>query len=194
MFYRFLAVLCRIFFSVFYRVEYKGLENVPKEGPVLVCCNHISLLDMFLIAHRIPRKVYFMAKKELFSIPFLNVIIKALGAFPVNRGHGDVNAAKTTLQLLSEGKAVGIFPEGTRFKKSKVRVRPKSGAVLFALESGAPVVPVGIFGDYRLFSRMKVVYGRPYKMEWKSGEKPAKADLQKMADDLMDKIYSFEKY
>lgn len=190
MFYRILAVICRGFFSLFFRVEYKGLENVPEEGPLLVCCNHISLLDMFLIAHRIPRRVYFMAKKELFKIPVVNYIIKVLGAFPVNRGHGDLNAAKTVLKLLSEGKAVGIFPEGTRYKKSKTRVKPKSGAVLFAMESGAPVLPVGIFGDYRIFSRMKVVYGKPYKIERNDREKPGKADLQNMADELMNKIYS----
>jgi len=193
MFYWFMARLCRIFFSLFFRVEYKGLENVPEEGPLIVCCNHISLLDMFLFAHRIPRKVYFMAKKELFRIPVLNTIIKALGAFPVNRGHGDLNAAKTTLQLLNEGKAVGIFPEGTRSKKSKTRVKTKSGAVLFAIESGAPILPVGIFGDYRVFSKMKVVYGKPFSIERNDGEKAGKADLQKMAEDLMDRIYSLER-
>ena len=193
MFYWFMARLCRIFFSLFFRVEYKGLENVPEEGPLIVCCNHISLLDMFLFAQRIPRKVYFMAKKELFRIPVLNTIIKALGAFPVNRGHGDLNAAKTTLQLLNEGKAVGIFPEGTRSKKSKTRVKPKSGAVLFAIESGAPILPVGIFGDYRVFSKMKVVYGKPFSIERNDGEKAGKADLQKMAEDLMDRIYSLER-
>ena len=192
MFYWFVAGLCRIFFSVFFRVEYKGLENVPKEGPLIVCCNHISLLDMFLFGHRIPRKVYFMAKKELFRIPVLNTIIKALGAFPVNRGHGDLNAAKTTLQLLNEGKAVGIFPEGTRSKKAKARVKPKSGAVLFALESGAPILPVGIFGNYRIFSKIRVVYGKPFRIERNKDEKAAKADLQKMAEDLMDKIYSLQ--
>ncbi|ANX01383.1 acyl-phosphate glycerol 3-phosphate acyltransferase [Thermoclostridium stercorarium subsp. leptospartum DSM 9219] len=192
MFYNFLAFLCRIFFSVFFRVEYKGLENVPENGPLIVCCNHISLLDMFLFAHRMPRKIYFMAKKELFRIPVLNSIIKALGAFPVNRGHGDVNAAKTTLNLLSEGKAVGIFPEGTRYKKVKKRVRPKNGAVLFALESGALILPVGIFGNYRIFSKMKVVYGKPYKLQWNREGKPTKEDLQNMADALMEKIYSLE--
>ncbi|NLM10270.1 MAG: 1-acyl-sn-glycerol-3-phosphate acyltransferase [Clostridiaceae bacterium] len=192
MFYRFVANLCRIFFSIFFRVNYEGLENVPEEGPLIVCCNHISLLDMFLFAHRIPRKVYFMAKKELFRIPLVNVIIKALGAFPVNRGHGDLNAAKTTLQLLNEGKAVGIFPEGTRRNKAKGRVRPKSGAALFALESGASILPVGIFGNYRLFSKIRVVYGKPYKLVWENSEKASKSDLQDMVDELMDKIYSLE--
>jgi len=192
MFYWFVVGLCKIFFSVFFRVEYKGLENVPEEGPLIICCNHISLLDMFLFGHRIPRKVHFMAKKELFGIPLVNVAIKALGAYPVNRGHGDLNAAKTTLQLLNEGKAVGIFPEGTRSKKVKGRVRPKSGAVLFAIESGAPILPVGIFGDYRIFSKMKVVYGKPFKIEWNNGEKAVKSDLQNLVDGLMDNIYSLD--
>ena len=76
MFYRFVANLCRIFFSIFFRVNYEGLENVPEEGPLIVCCKHISLLDMFLFAHRIPRKVYFMAKKELFRIPLVMLSLK----------------------------------------------------------------------------------------------------------------------
>ena len=96
------------------------------------------------------------------------------------------------MQLLNEGKAVGIFPEGTRSKKAKARVKPKSGAVLFALESGAPILPVGIFGNYRIFSKIRVVYGKPFRIERNNDEKAAKADLQKMAEDLMDKIYSLQ--
>lgn len=190
MFYRFVASLCRVLFSIFFRVNYKGLENVPKKGALLVCCNHISLFDMFLFAPPMPRRVYFMAKKELFQIPLINIIIKGLGAFPVNRGRGDLNAAKTTLQLLSEGKAVGIFPEGTRRKKNKGKVKPKSGAALFALESGAPILPVGIFGNYKIFSKLKVVYGKPYHLNWQNEQKPTKADMQIMVENLMDKIYS----
>ncbi|NLK67544.1 MAG: 1-acyl-sn-glycerol-3-phosphate acyltransferase [Clostridiaceae bacterium] len=192
MMYRFVAFIARIFFLLFYRVEYKGLENIPKSGALIVTCNHISLLDMFLFASRMPRKIHFMAKKELFSIPIINIIIKSLGAYPVNRGHGDRNAGKVTLQLLSEDKAVGIFPEGTRRKKNQKRIRPKVGAALFALQSGAHILPVGIFGSYRIFSKLKVVYGKPYIIDFPDGEKATKEDMQKMVDDLMEIIYSLD--
>ena len=130
--------------------------------------------------------------KELFSIPIINIIIKSLGAYPVNRGHGDRNAGKVTLQLLSEDKAVGIFPEGTRRKKNQKRIRPKVGAALFALQSGAHILPVGIFGSYRIFSKLKVVYGKPYIIDFPDGEKATKEDMQKMVDDLMEIIYSLD--
>ena len=135
-----------------------------------------------------------MAKQELFKIPLLSGIIYALGAYPVNRGKGDINSAKTTLNLLNDGKAVGIFPEGTRRNKSKKKVKPKYGAILFALESGAPIVPVGIFGNYRLFSKLKVVYGKPVYLPYEPGDKVVKAEMQKMAEDLMEKIYSLNDY
>jgi len=193
MFYAFLCRLSKLYFKLFYRVSFQGVENVPKEGAIIICSNHISLLDMFLFApHLYPRKIHFMAKQELFKIPVLSGIVNALGAYPVNRGKGDLQSAKTTLKLLNEGKAVGIFPEGTRRNKSKKKVKPKYGAVLFALESGAPIVPVGIFGNYRLFSKLKVVYGKPFNLPYKTGEKVAKEEMQKIAEELMEKIYSLD--
>lgn len=192
MLYKFVAWLGRTYFNIFYRVSFEGLENVPEKGALLICSNHISMLDMFLFGARIPRRIYFMAKYELFKIPVLNIILQKLGAYPVKRGHGDLHAAKTTKKLLREGKAVGIFPEGHRRNKSKVKLRPKSGAVLFAIESGAPILPVGIFGNYRLFSKIRVVYGKPYHPAGETGEKLTKPEIQKIADDLMDRIYSLE--
>lgn len=193
MLYSFLCRLSKLYFKLFYRVSLQGVENVPKQGAIIICSNHISLLDMFLFGpHIYPRKIHFMAKQELFKIPLLSGILNALGAFPVNRGKGDLNSAKTTLKLLNEGKAVGIFPEGTRSNKSKKKVKPKYGAILFALESGAPIVPVGIFSNYRLFSRLKVVFGKPIYLPYETGEKVAKEEMQKMVEELMEKIYSLD--
>jgi len=191
MFYTFVCYLSKLYFKLFYKVSFQGVENVPQEGAIIICSNHISLLDMFLFGPRLlPRKIHFMAKQELFKIPLLSGILHALKAYPVNRGRGDLNSAKTTIKLLNEGKAVGIFPEGTRRNKSKKIIKPKYGAILFALESGAPIVPVGIFGNYRLFSKLRVVYGKPYNLPYIKGEKVAKEEMQRMADELMEKIYS----
>lgn len=193
MFYKFACRLSRLFFKLFYKVSIEGLENIPENGPLIVCSNHISLLDMFLFGPlMLPLRINFMAKQELFKIPLLSGILKALNAYPVNRGHGDLNSAKTTLRLLKEGKAVGIFPEGTRRNKNKnkEKIKPKYGAILFALDSGAPILPVGIFGDYKLFSKIKVVYGKPYYLPYKKEEKMAKQVMQQMAEQLMEKIYT----
>ncbi len=190
MFYRFVCAMCRLFFRLFFRPTFKGLENVPVNGPLIICSNHISMLDMFLFGPMLPRRIYFMAKEELFKIPLLGYALKELGAYPVKRGHGDLSAAKTTLKLLHEGKAVGIFPEGTRRKKIEGRLKPKSGAILFALESGTPILPVCVSGNYRIFSRIKVVYGQPFNPISGDGTKASKTEMQDMADSLMGKIYS----
>jgi 1-acyl-sn-glycerol-3-phosphate acyltransferase len=192
MLYRFVCWLSNIFFAIFYRTRIEGLENVPKNSPLIVCANHISMLDMFLFGPRLPMRIYFMAKQELFKIPLLNAILKGLGAYPVKRGHGDMHAAKTTLKLLEEGKTVGIFPEGHRRNKSRKKLKPKNGAILFALESGVPILPVGIFGTYKLFSKLRVVYGTPYRVSSENGHKATKTEMQEMANALMDKIYSLE--
>ncbi len=192
MLYRFACWLSNVFFTLFYRVSIVGLEDVAKDGTFIVCSNHISMLDMFLFGPRLPMKIHFMAKQELFKIPGLKSILKGLGAYPVNRGHGDMQAAKTTLKLLKEGKTIGIFPEGHRRNKSREKLKPKSGAILFALESGVQILPVGIFGNYKLFSKLRVVYGKPYYPATPEGEKPSKAQMQELANELMEKVYALE--
>lgn len=192
MLYRFACWLSRVFFTLFYRTSVEGLENVPQGSALIVCSNHISMLDMFLFGPRLPMKIHFMAKQELFKIPLLNIIVKNLGAYPVNRGHGDMQAAKTTLKLLKEGKTIGIFPEGHRRNKSREKLKPKSGAILFALEAGVQILPVGIFGNYRPFSKLRVVYGKPYYPVAQEGEKSSKAQMQELANELMVKIYALE--
>jgi 1-acyl-sn-glycerol-3-phosphate acyltransferase len=189
--YRFVCWLSKIFFKLFYRAILENLENVPEDGALIICANHISLLDMFLFGPPIlPRKIHFMAKQELFKIPLLSGILNSICAYSVNRGRGDLNSVKTTLKLLDDGKVVGIFPEGTRRKKNKKKIKPKYGAILFALESGAPILPIGINGNYRLFSKLRVVYGKPYYIPYEKGEKLPKEEMQQLAEQLMEKIYS----
>ncbi len=192
MLYRFACWLSKVFFTLFYRVTFIGLEDVPADKTLVVCSNHISMLDMFLFGPRLPMKIHFMAKQELFKIPLLKGIIKGLGAYPVKRGQGDMQAAKTTLKLLKEGKTIGIFPEGHRRNKSREKLKPKSGAILFAIEAGVQILPVGIFGNYKLFSKLRVVYGKPYSPGGESNEKPGKAQLQELTNELMEKIYALE--
>jgi 1-acyl-sn-glycerol-3-phosphate acyltransferase len=147
---------------------------------------------MFLFGPMIPRRIYFMAKQELFKIPVLNAILKSLGAYPVNRGHGDLQAAKTTLKLLEEGKIVGIFPEGRRRNVSKKKQKPKSGAILFSIEAGVPIIPVGIFGNYKIFSKIRVFYGKPY-YPVPGNSKVSKNEMNALAQKLMDRIYSLDR-
>ncbi len=180
----------KIFMSLFYRVKYYGVENIPEEGGYLLCCNHISDLDVIVIGLKIKRKVHWMAKEELFKVPVLAQLIKKLGAYPVARGKGDDRAKQKTMDLLKEEKIVGIFPQGTRTKgKNKDEIKAKYGAAKFAIESGKPVFPVGISGGEKLFSRINLVYGKPYVIEGEEGKEYTKDDYQRISQKIVDDIY-----
>ncbi|MBA9085380.1 1-acyl-sn-glycerol-3-phosphate acyltransferase [Fontibacillus solani] len=163
MIYSFCRGLLRLIYKFLFRLEAKGIEHVPKEGGVLLCSNHISLFDPPTIGILLQRKVHFMAKKELFDIIGFGWLIKQLGAFPVKRGGVSKESIKTSLTLLRTGNVMGIFPEGTR-SKGEDGAAGKRGAATFALRSNAAVVPVAIIGNYKLFKKMKVVYGAPIDM------------------------------
>lgn len=154
--YRFGRWVCRVFFKTFYRIEASGQSNVPDEGAVILCSNHISTLDPPLVGTPLQRKVHFMAKAELFKVPLFGPLIANLGAFPVKRGGVSKESIRHALQLLGEGGVLGIFPEGTRGGGMG-----KKGAASLAVRSGATVIPVAIIGKYRLFGKLKVIYGKP---------------------------------
>ena len=192
MLYSIARVIFTVYFKLFYRIKVTGKENIPKTGPVIICANHPTALDMFLIGANVPkRKVHFMAKAELFRNRFLAWIIRHLGAFPVHRGKGDVGSVKTLLKLLEQGEIVGVFPEGTRSKKKDPNKR-KAGIALFALASGAPVLPVAI-KNFRPFHKVEMIFGKPYRLHSESGEGRktySREELQRLSYDIIESIYS----
>lgn len=161
MLYRFCRLLCRILCTLVYRLEARGVNHIPKEGPVVLCSNHKSVIDPVTLGTWVPRKVHYMAKEELFRVPVLGWLIPKLGAFPVKRGGVSKEAIRTAINLLSEGKVMGIFPEGTRNENVGMG---KRGAVSMAIRAKAQVVPVALIGNYRPFRKMMAVYGAPIDM------------------------------
>jgi 1-acyl-sn-glycerol-3-phosphate acyltransferase len=161
MLYRVSRAIVRIYYSLFYRLEARGVPNIPTEGPVILCCNHRSLQDPFALGAWVPRKVHYMAKEELFKVPIISSLVRGWGAFPVKRGGVSKEAIRSAINLLKEGHVMGIFPEG---KRNKTLSEGKRGAVTMALRSGAAVVPVALIGKYRFFSKVIVVYGAPIDM------------------------------
>jgi len=177
-------------FKIFFKVEVINRENIPAEGPALLCANHRSMLDMFFLGFKIDRWIYWMAKDELFKNPVLSFLIRKLGGFPVKRGTGDVDSIKHAYQLLHENKIVGIFPQGTRINPSKANtVKIKSGAALIAAKTGVPIIPAAVYGNYKLFSRMRIIYGKPFKIE-KMDRKLSKEELAEISRDIINRIYS----
>ncbi|ERM91854.1 lysophospholipid acyltransferase family protein [Caldanaerobacter subterraneus] len=188
MFYYFAKVIVRAIVKVIFRIKVKGLENIPKKGPVIICPNHISLLDPPVVGALLNRRIYFMAKEELFRNPFLKLLLgTGLGAFPVKRGTADLSAIKTALNHLKKGRAVGIFPEGTRSKTGKLQ-KAEPGVAMLAIKSKAPVVPVGIKGRYGLFSRVIINIGKPMTFEKYYDSKLSSQQLAEIGEEIMKEI------
>ncbi|MCX7921785.1 MAG: 1-acyl-sn-glycerol-3-phosphate acyltransferase [Clostridia bacterium] len=179
-----------IFLTLFFKVELVNKENIPEKGAAILCANHIGELDMFFIGYRLKRIVHYMAKEELFRYPIIAGIIRWLGAFPVKRGRADVGAIKTAFKLLDEGHILGIFAEGTRTRNrnaSNVKVNP--GVAMIAVKSGAPIVPVAIEGNQKLFSKIRVVFGKPYYLDIDRSKKYSNEELVEISRGIMGKVY-----
>ncbi len=150
--HRIIRFIIKIIFSVLYRVEVTDLYKVPREGKLIICSNHISYVDPVVIGAFIPRCVYFMAKKELYSSRFLASLITFLNAFPVNRQTLDRKAFNTSFEILKNGNALGLFPEGTRSTDGILREGKKGIGFISAL-SNAPILPVALSGTNKIVQK-----------------------------------------
>ncbi len=136
----------RAFLFLFTRFEVKGRENVPARGGILVCANHLSLMDPPVIGVSLGRSTAFMAKEELFRSGFGRYFLSAFGAFPVHRGKIDRAALRSAETMLSRNYALVMFPQGARASSDGYRPEGFVGAALIASRSNVPVLPVGITG------------------------------------------------
>lgn len=187
------------FFKLFYRTEIIGLDNVPKEGGVIICSNHLSNLDPFLLGYKLERNIRWLAKIELFRYKIIAFYIKKFGVVPVNRDKGDSNAILTALSLLQNREAVGIYPEGTRALRNKKRIsKVHAGVAMLALKSGCPVIPVRIITDYKIFSKIKAIFGKAFYITDKTikitGETTYEQipyeKYKEISNEIMDVVYS----
>jgi 1-acyl-sn-glycerol-3-phosphate acyltransferase len=150
-----------------YRMEARGIENLPPAGGFVLAANHTSNFDPWPLGLPLYPKRFlrFMGKSELFWWP-LGPFIEAAGAFKVKRGEGDAVALAKAVELVRAGEVVVMFPEGTRRKKGitkKHQARSHTGAARIALEADVPLVPAAIKGTDRLarLAKLRVVYGTP---------------------------------
>ena len=152
------------FWTVFgsvWRMRAHGRENVPKTGPLIIACNHVSNLDPPVLGTACPRRISYMAKQELFAIPLLGPLISAVGAYPVDRQGSATAAIKRSVEVLRAGGVVGIFPEGGRNITGENEVR--GGVALLASLGRAPVVPACIVGtgNANRLAQFHVFFGKP---------------------------------
>ncbi len=158
LYYIFRYLLWPVFVILFRPIVYNR-ENYRIKGKAIYVANHISLLDPVMIAFTCPRMVHFMAKKELFVGPG-KLFFKALLAFPVNRHTADIASLRQAMEVLNEGKAFGIFPEGKRSVTGEIDELEK-GTAFIALKSGAPVIPLYIDPESYLGRPLRIIVGKP---------------------------------
>jgi len=186
MLYSFARALLIPIFSLFYNYRVTGRENIPGDGAYIVCANHVTAIDPIFVGISLPKRMYFMAKAELFKNFFSRALMNALGAFPIKRGEADLRSIKTSLKLLGSGKVLGLFPEGTRNKTTELVAEP--GIAMLAVKSKVPVLPVAIISSYKFFRRTRVVIGKPIELTEYFDKKLLNEDYLKISLDIMKTI------
>ncbi len=192
--YKIGRVVCFPVYKLLYRYKVINRSAIPDDGKgYLIACNHLSFSDPVLLGLCQKRPIYFMAKSDLFRNKFFGGLIKSLGAFPVERGAGDGKATDTGGELLNQGNLLTIFIEGARSKTGEL-MRPRSGAALVALQTGASVVPVCITvvgNPKRLFSKRVIHFGEPMTVEELGLVSGDRRELKHASEKMMGRIKEF---
>ena len=177
--------------KIYYRVEIRGLENIPKEEPLIFCGNHRTYLDPPLMVATAKREMRFLAKEELTKNPFLNFLGIVFEAILVKRDEKDITAIKESLKTLKNGQCIALFPEGTRNGLEKGE-KVKDGVAFFTVRSGAKVLPCGIKGGTKEQRKVTITYGKPLDYSQYKGSKD-KEVLEKITNEIMDHIMELTK-
>jgi 1-acyl-sn-glycerol-3-phosphate acyltransferase len=176
--------IARVLLQLLFGLRVEGAEKIPREGPVIIASNHISIMDPVVMGLACPRVVSYMSRDDVFRYPFLSWLLPRLYAIPVSRGAGDLGAIKAAIRTLKSGAAFGIFPEGRRSRTGAIEPF-KTGTAAIALRTNAPIVPAAIIGSDkawplgkgpRLRRPIRVVFGDPITLM------PGKTDHQTLEE------------
>ena len=166
-----------LFYLIFWP-KFVNKNNIPKDGPIILAGNHKSNFDCAFLVCSTNRVVHFLAKKELLETK-IKWFFKGMGIIPVDRKNKNPKALEDAIKNLKENNVIGIFPEGTRNKSKDVILPFKYGAVKMASETNCYIVPFSITGKYRIFGKLTITFGKPYKVG---------NDLEKENKILMEKV------
>lgn len=180
--------------GMFADMEIKNRQRLQADGPIIYVCNHLSNLDPPIVASVLPRRALFLAKREIFSNPLFSFLLKGWGAYPVSRFSADVKALRWVRSMLEIERAVVMFPEGTRSRDLEGLKKGHIGTAWIASQTGATVIPIGMYGTDDLQNILKVLMpiakirmsiGKPFKVRQVAEDRNA---LQQATDEIMSRI------
>jgi len=179
---------------LFGNLKISGKDHTPDSGAFIIASNHLSIIDPAIVSLAIPRKVHWLAKDSLFLNPFVGKFLTAYGAHSISRGAPDSSAIQWSVEMLNQDEIIGVFPEGTRHHNGMHK--GLNGCALLALQTGVPVVPVGITGTQHLDKLWRLVFptgkihvaiGEPF-MAGAMNPKPTKDELETTTATIMNKV------
>ena len=192
--YKFFKPILGPIFKMYYKPTIINAEAIPKEGPILIVGNHKHLFDQCLAIIATKRVIHYMAKKEYWDSPKTRWFFNMVGCIPVNRQIHDSNAKEAAIEVLKNGGAIGLFPEGTRNKTKEFLLPFKFGAVSMAQKTNATLVPFGIAGDYiKGGKNLVITFGEPFKVAKEESLEEANEKLRNEVGNLIKKGESYKK-
>lgn len=188
--------LTRLGLLLISRTEIRNERNVPRESGVLLVANHISHLDPAMVGTTCSRKVYFLAKRELFKGFIIGWFMRNSGQIAVHRGKGHV-AVEAAVDILNKGRCICIFPEGTRSRTGEMQ-KARTGIVVIASQVHVPIVPILVEGTFemfppkakfpKLFRKVRLTYGEPFYLTDEQKDTSSKEKMRETAEMIMGKI------
>lgn len=182
--YALAKLVCWLVFRVGFGLEVQGQAHVPRRGAFLLASNHLSFLDPPVVGVACPRRLWFLARADLFEPPLLGILLRMLDVTPLKRDEGDVAAIRLALQRLKRGQAVAMFPEGGRQFSGRIGTS-KRGIGLLAAWARVPIVPVVVQGTFDALppqarglrrAKIRVAFGPP--IPYTKGSEPTPDDRQ----------------
>lgn len=184
--------ILRTFYRITFRLRTKNQENIPENEPIILCANHLNIFDAIGIVMFTKKPVRFIAKYEVFENGFANHLLHLFDAIPVRRGLRDLESMKICVKSLKDGESLGLFPEGTRRGLAK-GAKVQNGAAYMAIKTNTKVVPVGIQGSFKPFTKVTLNYGKPLDFSNFEKDLPDKERMDMATKEIMDSIIMLTK-
>jgi 1-acyl-sn-glycerol-3-phosphate acyltransferase len=184
-----------VVFHTFWPLRVEGDEYVPRKGAAIIVSNHLSMIDPFVVGYGARRLVSFMGKQEVFRIPILRIILRKLGAFPVDRSRPDPASLRIALTVLKNGQLLGMFPEGTRGNSGEM-LELRAGAARLAARTRTPIVPASVFNTNRALPRGKFIrpariglrFGPPFELTELYGRNDKGEEMEQALELIRERI------